>query len=131
MKKEYFFCCVDDLKRETKITKWIDDLKDEISAIYIDGKYYVYSTICPHFGGEFEIERKPKTLRCKWHGWKFDIITGRSLTEANHYKSGSIIYDIIKGKKNPIGCFPFNGQLQKYNFKINDNNLEIILDDSI
>jgi nitrite reductase/ring-hydroxylating ferredoxin subunit len=62
----------------------------------INGEYYALNNYCPHMGAE--IGRGPVTgtnqseapyqrifcrdgevVRCPWHGWEFDIKTGRTL----------------------------------------------------
>ena len=126
--KTYFFCSVAELKQARRITKWIEELRDEISAFYFEEKIWVRSTICPHFGGEFEFNAHQGILRCKWHGWKFDVTTGKSLTKLEAYQSESLIRKILEcGNCEPLGCFPYKGQLVQYNFKINQDMLEVIV----
>ena len=105
----------------------MDELRDEISAFYINDKIYVYSTICPHNGGEFRLEDNGKELRCLWHGWKFNAETGKSITKLENYKKNSFIYKILKKEEKPMGCFPFDGELSKYNFEVKDKILKIVI----
>ncbi len=76
------FCSVDELHEKVFITKWIDEWRDEISAIFIkeDNDIVVLSTICPHFGGDMELIQNPTRLRCKWHHWQFELKTGKCLS---------------------------------------------------
>ena len=131
MLKEIFFCHLQALKDKKKITIWNENLKDEISAFYVNEEIYVYSSICPHFGGEFEYNKKKLVIRCLWHGWKFDVTTGKSISDINHYKKNSFIHKILhKNEKKPLGCFSYDGQLTKYDYKAKDGNLYIVYEDS-
>jgi nitrite reductase (NADH) small subunit len=67
-----------------------------IGVFNVKGKYYALRNLCPHAGaelcrgvvtgmneasgvGEFHWVRDGEILRCPWHGWEFDILTGRSV----------------------------------------------------
>lgn len=99
-KQLIFFCDYKDLKNKNYIIKFFEDLKDEV-IMFIDKNQNIklFSSICPHFGGEIYYLKKQNELRCKWHNWKFCIKTGECLTHP------------IKGKLNP------------YDFEIKPNNL--------
>lgn len=120
------FCPITELFEKKKITKWVDSLKDEISAFYVGKKIYVYSSICPHNGGEFNLNIKKKELKCLWHGWKFNVETGKSITNFKDYKKNSIIHKMLLQKEKAIGCFPFEGRLKRYNFKIENEFLKVV-----
>ena len=66
-----------------------------IGVFNIGGRYYALRNACPHAGarlcegtltglvtssapGEYAYEREGEILRCPWHGWEFDVTTGRS-----------------------------------------------------
>jgi 3-phenylpropionate/trans-cinnamate dioxygenase ferredoxin subunit len=66
-----------------------------IGIFNVDGRYYALRNTCPHAGarlcegtlsglvtsdgpGEYTYEREGEILRCPWHGWEFDVTTGRS-----------------------------------------------------
>lgn len=67
-----------------------------IGVFNVGGSYYALRNACPHQGaplclgslggtsapaapGEYVWEREGEILSCPWHGWEFDIRTGRSL----------------------------------------------------
>jgi len=67
----------------------------EIGLFNIGGEYFALSNRCPHKGaelcrgmivglaqsstpGEYRLSRPGEFIRCPWHGWEFDIRTGRS-----------------------------------------------------
>jgi len=70
------FCNLSDLRKTGHITKWVDELRDEITAVYFDGHIVVFSSVCPHFGGEMEVDFKNRCFKCKWHAWKFCLNSG-------------------------------------------------------
>jgi 3-phenylpropionate/trans-cinnamate dioxygenase ferredoxin subunit len=66
-----------------------------IGIFNVGGRYYALRNTCPHAGarlcegtlsglvtsdgpGEYTYEREGEILRCPWHGWEFDVTTGRS-----------------------------------------------------
>lgn len=67
-----------------------------IGVFNVHGKYYALKNVCPHqFAplcegritgttkpggvGEYHYSREGEIIRCPWHGWEFDITTGRSI----------------------------------------------------
>ncbi|GBG11424.1 hypothetical protein PAT3040_06241 [Paenibacillus agaridevorans] len=67
-----------------------------IGVYNVKGEYYAINNYCPHQGAElckgpvcgttlesqvyeFIYGRDREILRCPWHGWEFDIKTGKSL----------------------------------------------------
>lgn len=91
------FCPTDELAAKGWIKRWVEDLRDEIAAIQTSDGVQVVSTICPHFGGEFDLSRSRTELRCRWHGWRFDGKTGRCLTHPVKTKLRHYRFDIDGG----------------------------------
>ncbi|MHA6803713.1 Rieske (2Fe-2S) protein [Salinifilum ghardaiensis] len=69
-----------------------------VGVFNVDGRYYALHNGCPHKGGalcegpicgttlptedrEFTYGRDGQIVRCAWHGWEFDITTGRALAD--------------------------------------------------
>jgi len=67
-----------------------------IGVFNVHGTYYALRNRCPHQGaplclgnlkgttlpsapGEYIWAREGEILRCPWHGWEFDVTTGRSI----------------------------------------------------
>lgn len=67
-----------------------------IGVFNVKGSYHALRNRCPHQGaplclgsvkgtalpsapGEYVWAREGEILRCPWHGWEFDILTGRSI----------------------------------------------------
>ena len=71
----------------------------QIGVFNVNGCFYALQNICPHQGApvclgdvagtnspsqpnEFNWERPGEILRCPWHGWEFDLVTGISLFDS-------------------------------------------------
>jgi nitrite reductase/ring-hydroxylating ferredoxin subunit len=67
-----------------------------IGVFNVQGSYYALRNTCPHQGaplclgsvrgttlpsapGEYNWGREGEIIRCPWHGWEFDLLTGRSI----------------------------------------------------
>jgi 3-phenylpropionate/trans-cinnamate dioxygenase ferredoxin subunit len=72
-----------------------------IGVFNVHGQYYALRNRCPHQGaplclgaikglalpskpGEYRWGREGEILRCPWHGWEFDITSGRSIFNPHH-----------------------------------------------
>jgi len=80
-----------------------------IGVFNVGGAFYALRNACPHQGaplclgsvqgtaaasrpGEYEWERDGEILRCPWHGWEFDLTTGRSVFNPHKVRVRS--YDV-------------------------------------
>lgn len=67
-----------------------------VGVFNVNGAYYALKNSCPHQGaplcrgsvrgttlpsapGEYNWGREGEIVRCPWHGWEFDLLTGRSI----------------------------------------------------
>ncbi|MGD9858055.1 MAG: Rieske (2Fe-2S) protein [Planctomycetaceae bacterium] len=52
---------------------------DRLLAVYnVDGVFYALDGICPHAGGPLgEGALNGCIVTCPWHGWQFDVTTGK------------------------------------------------------
>jgi 3-phenylpropionate/trans-cinnamate dioxygenase ferredoxin subunit len=81
----------------------------EIGIFNVGGEYFGIGNRCPHNGaslckgrivglveasqpGSYEFSRRGELVRCPWHGWEFDLKTGRSRCEPDRTKVRS--YDL-------------------------------------
>ncbi|GGD52222.1 Rieske (2Fe-2S) protein [Paenibacillus nasutitermitis] len=72
----------------------------EFGLYRVNGQYYAWKNACPHFGApvcrgvitgtrlpslvyEYEYGRENEIVRCPWHGWEFDLMTGEHLVDPN------------------------------------------------
>jgi nitrite reductase (NADH) small subunit len=68
----------------------------EIALFNVDGALFALANACPHYGGplcrgrvtgtrlpsepyEHRYGREGRVLVCPWHGWEFDLETGRAV----------------------------------------------------
>lgn len=80
-----------------------------IGVFNIEGRYYAIRNLCPHQGaplclgtvtgtalpsqpGEYAWGREGEIIRCPWHGWEFDITSGRSVF--NPHKTRVKTYEV-------------------------------------
>jgi nitrite reductase/ring-hydroxylating ferredoxin subunit len=54
-------------------------VEDRIIALFqVDGRFYALDGICPHQGGPLGRGTVcGGIVTCPWHGWQFDVVTGR------------------------------------------------------
>lgn len=74
----------------------VQDGKRSIGVFRIKDRYYAVINYCPHMGAplcagklgkthrpskvhEFDPALADRILRCPWHGWEFDVVTGKGL----------------------------------------------------
>jgi nitrite reductase (NADH) small subunit len=72
----------------------------EIGLFRVDARVVAFRNVCPHSGApvcrgtvagttlpsrvyEYEYGRDGEILQCPWHGWEFDLLTGRHLVEGS------------------------------------------------
>jgi len=101
----------------------------EIGIFNVGGEYFAVSNRCPHEGaslckgrivglvessepGSYQFSRRGELLRCPWHGWEFDLRTGKSWCEPDRTKVRS--YDL---KVEPGGAL-VEGELQAETFPV-------------
>ena len=60
-------------------TAKVVDLKGKRIAVFnCGGKFYATTNTCPHRGGPVgEGEVEGTVITCPWHGWDFDITSGK------------------------------------------------------
>jgi nitrite reductase (NADH) small subunit len=69
---------------------------DRIFAVFnVDGRFYALDGICPHAGGPLAKGCVSGTVvTCPWHGWQFDVTTGRhQLTPRIQQRTFEVIED--------------------------------------
>ncbi|MFM8986209.1 MAG: Rieske (2Fe-2S) protein [Planctomycetia bacterium] len=54
-----------------------------VAIANIDGRFHAIDGLCPHQGGPLGTGTLcGTTLTCPWHGWQFDVTTGRHTISA-------------------------------------------------
>ena len=52
-----------------------------VALFNVDGRFFAVSNTCLHRGGPVgEGELSGTTVTCPWHGWEYDVRTGRNTT---------------------------------------------------
>ena len=86
----------------------------EIGIFNVDGEYLAIGNRCPHEGaslcqgrivglvessepGSYRFSRRGELLRCPWHGWEFDLRTGKSWCEPDRTKVRSFELKVEAG----------------------------------
>lgn len=107
MPERYVVCRASELPPGER--KIIDAGGRSIGVFNVHGKYYALRNVCPHqyaplcrgkitgtslpsAVGEYLYAREGEILHCPWHGWEFDITTGRSIF--NPHKVRVKTYDV-------------------------------------
>ncbi|MFT4039210.1 MAG: Rieske (2Fe-2S) protein [Thermomicrobiales bacterium] len=92
-----------------------------IGIFNVGGVFYAVRNSCPHQGGELclgptvglataerpgeiHYSREGEILRCPWHGWEFDLATGRSVFDPNRtrVKSYPVELEELQAETYPV-----------------------------
>lgn len=93
-KTRYRACSLQELKASSKGNLIAEVTGMEIGLFLVDGLVYAWRNVCPHVAApvcegvicgtrrpslvyEYEFGKDKEVLRCPWHGWEFDLLTGR------------------------------------------------------
>jgi nitrite reductase/ring-hydroxylating ferredoxin subunit len=88
----------------------------EIAIFNLGGEYFALLNRCPHEGGPlcegrrtalfeskrpgtFTTSRPGEILRCPWHGWEFDIRTGRSYCDPDKVRTRAYTVTVEPGQR--------------------------------
>ena len=122
--KEYAVATVDEIpKGSCKIVK----IKGKSIGVFnLDGEFFALRNICPHQGAELckgkmvgihvcgeDIDdvrfiRDKEFIRCPWHGWEFDIKTGKSIIDPTKTR--------VRSYETSVGTITDNEEMQVETF---------------
>jgi nitrite reductase/ring-hydroxylating ferredoxin subunit len=94
----------------------------DIVVLNIKGELFALSDKCPHKGGSlsrgkltglvvsrqpgsYEYSRAGEVLRCPWHGWEFDVRSGRSWCDPNRLRLLNYAVSVEPGAKLVAGPY--------------------------
>jgi len=97
----------------------------QVGVFNIGGSFYGLINRCPHKGaemckgtvvaglssarpGEFEYDESTALLMCPWHGWEFDVRTGRSYVDP---RTRLRTYDVEVAGRDEVGGVPVAGRV--------------------
>jgi 3-phenylpropionate/trans-cinnamate dioxygenase ferredoxin subunit len=92
-----------------------------IGVFNVHGTYYALRNSCPHQGaplclgaitgmtmpgkpGEYVWTREGEILRCPWHGWEFDVTSGRSV--CNPHRTRVKTYEVTVEEDESVETYP-------------------------
>jgi len=75
----------------------------QIAVFNVNGEFHALGNKCPHesgllihgklvglvesrMPGEYKYSRKGEMIKCPWHGWEFDLRTGRAQCDPTHIR---------------------------------------------
>ena len=64
-------------------SKCVEANEKTIAVFNVKGKYYGIDNACIHAGGalcESPVDEETAVVSCGWHGWGFDLATGKCVT---------------------------------------------------
>ncbi|MFW6058760.1 MAG: Rieske (2Fe-2S) protein [Phycisphaeraceae bacterium] len=93
-KQRHVICAVDELPPGER--RIVEINGRSIGVFNVNGKYHAIRNVCPHQlaplckgkvtgtalpsnPGEYHWGRDGEIIRCPWHGWEFDLTTGKSV----------------------------------------------------
>ncbi|HEX8709652.1 MAG TPA: non-heme iron oxygenase ferredoxin subunit [Pyrinomonadaceae bacterium] len=66
----------------------------ELALYNVGGEFYAIENFCPHKGAPLADGRLcGHAVECDWHGWRFDLRTGRCLTNASAVESYQVVIE--------------------------------------
>lgn len=92
-----------------------------IGLFNVNGSFHALRNRCPHqfaplcagpitgtsepgAPGEIRWTRQGEVIRCPWHGWEFDILSGKSLFNPHRYRVKSYPVTVEAGSDEPAGA---------------------------
>lgn len=94
----------------------------EIVVFNVGGKYSALLNKCPHEGaklcfgvqtglfeshdpGTYDYSRPKEFIRCPWHGWEFDVVTGKSYCDPESVWVRQYPVTVVEGERLVEGPF--------------------------
>ena len=86
----------------------------QIAVFNIKGEFFALANRCPHQGGslcegrltgliessepgKYRYSRRGEIIRCPWHGWEFDVRTGKSWCEPSKVQARQFAVSVAPG----------------------------------
>jgi nitrite reductase/ring-hydroxylating ferredoxin subunit len=94
--------------------KLVDIKGRPIVVFNIGGEFFALANRCPHQGGslcegrlvgliessepgQYRYSRRGEIIRCPWHGWEFDVRTGKSWCEPDRVRARQFAVSVMPG----------------------------------
>jgi len=110
-------------------------IKDRSIGVFnVGGRYFSLHNRCPHRGAPLcegrlvglltasepyapALEREGEILRCPWHGWEFDITTGRSIC----------VPDKMRARSYPAGVEPPPADAATEKYEVTESEGQVVV----
>jgi len=86
----------------------------QIAVFNIKGEFFALANRCPHQGGslcdgivtglvqstkpgQYRYSRRGEIIRCPWHGWEFDVRTGKSYCDPARIRARQFTVSVAPG----------------------------------
>jgi len=106
----------------------------DIAIFNVNGTFHAIANTCPHEGaslckgkisglprsdepGKYWMEREGELVRCPWHGWEFDIYTGKSYCDPARTRVKAYEVSVAKGAELQEGPY----KIDVYNVSLQDD----------
>jgi len=98
-------------------TRRLVDVKGRAIAVFnVNGEFFALANRCPHQGGNliqgrlvglieasepgcYRYSRRGEIIRCPWHGWEFDLRTGKSWCEPERVRARQFAVSVALGAR--------------------------------
>jgi nitrite reductase/ring-hydroxylating ferredoxin subunit len=96
-----------------------------IGVFNVNGSFYALRNACPHQGaplclgrvqgtalpstpGQYVWAREGEIIRCPWHGWEFDLTTGRSIFNPHRTRVRSYDVTVVEREDERVETYPLS-----------------------
>lgn len=121
MAQRHVICRAEELPLGAK--KIVQIGRKSIGIFNLNGEYFAVLNVCPHqlaplcegrvcghtppsSVGEYLLEREGEIIRCPWHGWEFDIKTGRSIFNPHRVRTATYKVQVEEEEDPSVETFP-------------------------
>ena len=98
-------------------TRRLVDVRGRAIVVFnVNGEFFALANRCPHQGGSlvqgrqvgliessepgcYRYSRRGEIIRCPWHGWEFDLRTGKSWCEPERVRARQFAVSVTPGAK--------------------------------
>jgi len=127
-KVAYEVCKVAELPPGGRIIVELDG--KSIGVFNVHGEFFALRNTCPHEGaelckgtitgmnlpsevGEYKWVRDGEIIRCPWHGWEFDLKTGKSIFNPHKVRVASYDVEVEGGEEESVATYPVEVNSEK------------------
>jgi 3-phenylpropionate/trans-cinnamate dioxygenase ferredoxin subunit len=120
MTQKHVVAAVDEIKPGARKLARVSNR--DIVVFNLNGEFVAISNRCPHRGaslcegrltglvessgpGAYSYSRQGEIIRCPWHGWEFDLRTGKSWCDPSKVRVGNYSVAVVAGAKLMEGPF--------------------------